>query len=386
MTSPEMQLSVSEHPATVESKSPLMEGWGSRKKEPITLPDKQTISVRSETQKRALRLLINAFNEEKPFVTFEEFLDFDVANRAILNRAQKFSSVSRTIRSLKDNETLIGSGWNIQSITVTGKGVETRPKGYTLTKDQAQKTDAPELILQSFLEDNTVLKQLVTDEPGKIFILQKARRQINSLDQQEKIIFLEKTFAILSDSDPNPNQQNQRDAALDLLRSMNLAGVNKEGLTKAYVEAVSNLREGLNQDSDPYGEIDALLEAGKTIAPFIKKRGPITQSWNRVANTFTGADHDKILDDIEEIRQLIPKTLSEFDTNVLIRIEKGQRNKKIADEFGVPLSSIQQSVRRIINKGMMIPRESEKMPTKQENNLMMASNDTETFPSDMGSV
>ena len=224
-----------------------------------------------------------------------------------------------------------------------------------------QKANLPTLILQSVLDNNTVIKELVTNGPRKKSILEEAGQQINSLEPQEKIIFLQETFAILSDSDHG--YQDKRDAALELLNIMDLKSIDPKELTETYRKAVYNLQENLNQDSDPCGEIDALLEAGKIIAPFIKKNGNITRAWKLVADVFKGdgsdseddrqknLDRQKILNDIEEIRQLISKTLSEFDTKVLISAQRGLRNQQIAAELRVKIKDIQRSKYRIKNKG-----------------------------------
>ena len=220
---------------------------------------------------------------------------------------------------------------------------------YPTALKSAQKVDAPALILQSILDNKTVVKELVTNGPGKTAILERAIQKINPLDEQEKIIFLEEIFVILSDPYASPDQ---RDAVLELLRTMDLTNVSQEGLRKTYVQEVSNLREGLIQDSDQYGTIYMLLEAGKTIAPFIENSQYITQAWKRVAKAFTEDDRQKILDDAEEIRQLIPNTFSEFDTKVLMLAEEGLRSREIAKQLKVPIKDVQRSKERLNDKGI----------------------------------
>ena len=360
MQSPEMQPQVSEYPTKA--------GEGLRQKESITLPEGQTITVRGKQQKRFLSLLITAFNQGT-HVPSEDLLGFDLAKGILPNPMQR-QTLSRALRTLRQN-TLTGTGWDIQSITVTGKGVERRPKGYILKKENAQKADAPTSYLQSILENKIFLKEVVTGGPGKTSILEQAQQQINSLDPQQKIIFLEETFAILSD--PDPKHQDKRDAASELLNIMDLKSIDPKELVKTYIKAVSNLLEGLNQDSDPYGEIDALLQAGKTIASFIENsQGKITRLWNRVANTFIGGDRQKILDDIKEIKQLTLKTLSEFDAKVLMLVEKGQRNEGIAAELGVEIPDIQRSISRLRKGGIKLQsfnRGKGMMRTQQQTQL-----------------
>jgi hypothetical protein len=293
-----------------------MEGESSHKKESIILPDEQTIAVGGEKEKRVLRLLIDAFSQGKPYIPNEKPLGFNSSQGAPPNPMQTKEFYKKAVDNLR-NQALPGTGWNIHSTTVNVNGVGS--KGYTLKQDQAQKVDAPnvdtaELILQSILENKAVLKEVVTEGQGKTSILEKAKQQINFLDPQQKILFLEKTFAILSDS--NPQHQDKRDASLELLNIIDLKSIEPKELAKTYIKAVSNLRENLNQDSDIYGEIDALLQAGKTIVPFIENsKHHIAQPWNRVAKLFTGHDRQKILNDIEEIRQLIPGKSRRYQAN-----------------------------------------------------------------------
>lgn len=261
---------------------------------------------------------------------------------------------------------------NRQSITVSGKGIAIKPRGYVLKKD-AYKVDAPTLLLQSILDNKIILKELVANHPKKASILENAKRQINSLNQQEKVLFLKGTFAILSD--PNPEHQNDRDAALGLLNIMDLKSINPKELTKTYIEAVSNLREDLNKDSDLYGEIHALLEAGKIIVPFIESSVGTTQAWNRVAKAFTGDDRQKILDDIKEIRQLIPKTLSEFDTKVTMFIGRGFSNQDIAIELKVTTPEIKRSAQRLGKRNMKPFRKRGTIQSQESKRLFAAVKD-----------
>lgn len=350
MTSPEMQ------PPTIEG------GDGSLQKESITLPDEQTITVRGEKETRTLRLLITAFNQDKPYVLNEDLLR-DIS-KGIPLRLNTRKPPYKAVHSL--NHKLTGTGWSIQSITVAQNGIERKPKGYVLKKE-VHKVDTLTSYLQSIFHNKTVITELVTNKPGKTSILEEAKQQINSRDLQEKVIFLGKIFVILSD--PDTQSQNQRDAALDLLRVTDLTDVDPEKLKKTYAKAVSSLRENLTQDSDPYGEIHMLLEAGKTIAPFIANRQGIMQSWNHVAKAFTGDDRQKILDDIEEVRQLIPNRFSELDTNVEILINQGLRNQDIATKLHVTLTEIRGSVRRLNKRGVRFSRETGRIRTKQREQL-----------------
>lgn len=217
--------------------------------------------------------------------------------------------------------------------------------------------DRPTELIQGIFNHPELVKRLVGGR-NKHILTEKAA-QINAFDPQEKVIFLEKTFAILSN--PDPLSQNQRDAGLDLLNVTDLADVDREKLKKSYLKAVYNLHKDLNRDSDPYGEIHALLEAGKIIAPFLENSRGVAISWNRVAKAFTGDDCQKILDDIKEIRLLIPKTFSEFDTNVAMHMKDGLRNQEIAEKLGVAPIEINRSISRLKNKD----RDMKKFPRKR---------------------
>lgn len=198
--------------------------------------------------------------------------------------------------------------------------------------------------------------------------LSETKEQINSLTPQEKVIFLEKIFAILSNPDPTSQSQDRRDAVLDMLLVMDLTSINQEELKKTYVKAVFNLREGLNKDSDPYGEIHMLLEAGKTIAPFIGRRQGmgIATSWALIAKTFTGDDRQKILNDIEGIKKLLPRQVTEFDTNVAALLKNNMPNKDIARVLDVPETDVKRSIGRLIDKGLKPSNKRRQGPRRSE--------------------
>lgn len=369
MKSPEMEMRppISEHPtAEPKSKTPsIKEVKGLQTRKYIALPDGQIITFRGEKRIRTLRLLVTSFNQGQPYVPNEEFIGFD-NTKGIPPSLMQRRRVYKAIYGLK-HKTLAGTGWKIQSITVNGKGVEKRPKGYVLKKDK----DAPTSLLRSIFDNETVLSDLVTDRPAKASILEKAKQQINAFDPQEKVLFLEKIFAILSD--PNPDSQNQREAALELLNVVDLKSINPKDLSKSYTKAVYDLWEDLNQDSDPYGEIHALLEAGKIIAPFIENGKAISRAWNPVAEAFVGDVRQKILDDIEKIRQLIPTTISEFDIKVRMYIIKERlRNLEIAVKLGVTELEVRLAAGRLRRKGLLksFPRPRGRMQTEQQKQLV----------------
>lgn len=230
----------------------------------------------------------------------------------------------------------------------------------------------PQELLQDLFGNKEYLRQILIGKNNIPFLEQKKRR-IDDLNPQEKVIFLEQTFAILSD--PNPRSQDQRDVALDLLRIIDLKNIDPEKLKKSYLKAASNLKKNLNIDSDPYGEIHALLEAGKIIVPFIENSRNITQEWNRVAKAFTGLDRQKILDDIKEIRQLMPSKFLELDSNVKILLNEGLRDQDIATELGVEILDIQRSTSRLRGKGIKLGsfnRPKGRMQTEQQKQLFEA--------------
>lgn len=126
--------------------------------------------------------------------------------------------------------------------------------------------------------------------------------KIDAAVSEQKFIFLTTTFGILSN--PNPNSQDQRDLALDLLRIVDLKKFKPTILKGSYLEAVASLKKNWNENSDPYGEIHMLLEGGKIIAPFVKNVEAITQTWAQIASKFQEKDAQYIMNAVEEIKKL----------------------------------------------------------------------------------
>lgn len=237
---------------------------------------------------------------------------------------------------------------------------------------QRPSPNRPQELLQDLLGNKEHLRQILTGENNKPF-LEGEKRKIDNFGPQEKVIFLEQTFAILSD--PNPRSQDKRDVALDLLRIIDLKSINPEKLKKSYLKAASNLKKNLNIDSDPWGEIHALLTAGKIIVPSIEDSRGITLTWKQIAIAFTGTDRQKILDDIKEIRQLMPSKFPELDSNVKILLKEGLRDQDIATQLGVKILDIHRSTSRLRNKGIRLGsfnRKKGKRQTEQQKQLFEA--------------
>lgn len=225
----------------------------------------------------------------------------------------------------------------------------------------------PQEILKELVGDKKYFRQILI---GNKDFLEGKKEQIDHLDPQEKIIFLEKIFAILSD--PDPLSVDQRDAGLELLSSMDLESVNRKKLEEVYRQAIKDLRENLSEDSDPYGEIHMLLEAGKIIAPFIEKNLGIIQSWRNVAKYFTGDNSQKISNDMAEIKQLIAtprKIFSEFDANVKIDVKNGLSDQAIAAKHGEDLKEVKKAIVRLRDKGMKSNRQEGSKPTEEQKKL-----------------
>lgn len=76
------------------------------------------------------------------------------------------------------------------------------------------------------------------------------------MNPQAKLEFLKITYRILSDPD---SSQDQRDAGLELLSVVDLTDVDEKKLRNDYIHSVYYLKDDLTENSDPYGETDALF-------------------------------------------------------------------------------------------------------------------------------
>lgn len=227
--------------------------------------------------------------------------------------------------------------------------------------------DRPEKLLPDIFDgdqfNSTLVRQLNTKlvyRKYKDTILAEKANQINALYPETKLIFIGKIFGILSD--PDPRYQDQRSTGLHLLGVINLESVDSKKLKENYMKSLSDLKENPNNDSGSYGEIYALLEAGKIIAPFLKNTQGILQEWDRIAKLFKkdSEDYQAIHEGIKEIRQ---QGASEFDKRIAELIGERMSNKDIASKLQINELDVKRSTSRLHKRGFTSNRKHGRQPT-----------------------
>lgn len=215
-------------------------------------------------------------------------------------------------------------------------------------------TDRPNSLIAITLKNKGNLRQLLTDSGNKDTLLGKIRQDMDSFDPQEKLSFFRSTLNVLSDG--KSWNQDQRDVALELLKLLDLQKIEGKEIKEYYLISV----DALSLDADPYGEIDALLTAGKIVAPFIPysaaTNGKIDRAWAIVILRCPEDDRQKILDDVAQIKELIPSQDSVFDQQVQTLAQNHQPDNEIAQALKADPDEVARAIDRLKKRGVRIPR------------------------------
>ena len=171
--------------------------------------------------------------------------------------------------------------------------------------------DRPTLLLQSMLGDKKVLSHLISQSQGSDNILDKASIDINGLDKTETASFVKLILDGLSRDDAEWDV-NKRDAANELLFLVNPEKLDKEQVLQFYLDAVSRQ----TADSDPYGSISSLVEAGLTIGHHFpigeETIDKVSNAWSKVADYFEGEDQNFIHGGNNRVIMDIPRALEDL--------------------------------------------------------------------------
>lgn len=158
---------------------------------------------------------------------------------------------------------------------------------------------APEIFIRQFLGDGVILKSLLhaQDTP-----LKRAQKAIHSLNDYEVTDLAAQLINGLGQEESKNRFWNvdRRDGALLLLKEVPLGVTDIEKVQEEYLGAVGKI----DVDSDPFGSVDSLLEAGKVVSPFFvdtpHAKYQVKRAWRRVAK--------EVFKDSEEWKAVAPKT------------------------------------------------------------------------------
>jgi len=171
-------------------------------------------------------------------------------------------------------------------------------------KEQIGEKDPTALFLQRTLGDKEVCSRLIaTNRNGATeAMIGKIEQDLEDFNRQDKARLVKHLFTVMADTGGSSEVQNRRDGAIELLKLVDLEGVDKQQISKAYLTTVS----ALDSSSDPLGEIDALLKAGEMIVPFMPTyRQKVATAWNKVASSFpTEKDQEAYLDILKRVQEM----------------------------------------------------------------------------------
>jgi hypothetical protein len=129
-------------------------------------------------------------------------------------------------------------------------------------------------VLAHYLEPETQ-SQLRKADPG---LEAQITRDLESFDEEGTAELVDRILGTLNRDDEEITQD-ERDAALELLKRVDLSRAPRQALLDSYFKAVSQMPV----EADTYGPKDALLEAGVMIAPQLPNtpivRDRITEAW-----------------------------------------------------------------------------------------------------------
>lgn len=150
--------------------------------------------------------------------------------------------------------------------------------------------DRPAILLESTLGNRETLHHLLSlRSSAKEKVLDEASKEIEALDHAETGRLVQLIFNGLSREDEEWDV-NKRDGALELLWLIDFEKVGRNQLEKDYLNAVATQ----NSDSDPYGSIHSLLDAGQIISdhlPFgVETEDKLAIAWGKVEKYFRDED------------------------------------------------------------------------------------------------
>ena len=133
-------------------------------------------------------------------------------------------------------------------------------------------------------------------------MIREIQKELEDFSPKDKARLVKHLFSTMADTGGSSEVQNRRDGALELLKLVDLEGVNKQQIATAYLKTVSTL----DSNSDPVGEIDALLKAGEMIVPFMPTyRQKVAAAWNKAASSFpTEKDQEAYLDILKRVQEM----------------------------------------------------------------------------------
>lgn len=232
-------------------------------------------------------------------------------------------------------------------------------------KEQIREKDLTELFLQRTLGNEEVCRRLITTNRNRATetMIREIEQDLGDFSLQDKARLVKHLFSTMADTGGSSEVQNRRDGAIELLKLVDLEGVDKRQIFKAYLTTVS----ALDGNSDPLGEIDALLKGGEMIVPFMPTyRQKVATAWNKAASSFpTEKDQKAYLDILKRVQEMecnIPPQLSNFEERVAQLATSGLSNSQIQTALSASPREVLNTIARLTRRKLIEPRPAGRPP------------------------
>lgn len=232
-----------------------------------------------------------------------------------------------------------------------------------MDEKKQEATDSASALVEQILGNEEKLKMLVMGADTD-----RAAIAVSAIISTGDDVAVQKAFLTslirLLGIEGKANETDRRDAAVELLKCapvMDIFSRHSGALFDAYLEAVSNQ----TKENDPFvGSINSLLEVGIALAPYFPvndlSRTQLTHLWNQRAKDFTHTDgREHIEEQAKHIAERMTK-LGSRDARVYDLRARGYKNREIAETLHINEGSVEQSVGRLIDLGILSMRRGTK--------------------------
>lgn len=176
-----------------------------------------------------------------------------------------------------------------------------------MSPEAASGNDSSARLIQTYLYNPGFVDSLVARHPvGNVRV--KASSEIAALGQDSSHQLVDGLLGLLKQesiafavSKQVDRSVDVRDAALALLKMVDLQNLNPNRLLNSYLASV----QGLQADADANGSIASLLEAGKILAPYMPGRNLVVTVWRPVLDRLAEGASDEYRSVLKTYKQMI---------------------------------------------------------------------------------
>ena len=218
------------------------------------------------------------------------------------------------------------------------------------------KMEPYELFLQKTVGNSELRKEILNNGRFREASLNGIKQDLDEFDSQATGLLIRTLLANLVNG--AVWNQDQRDCALQILPLINLGAIEPETLAKYFSASLKRLKD----DADPYGEIDAILQTGKIIAPYIAQHRIMIGRNLRSLSAGFREDEEAYayISDIEkEIGTIMLPPLNATEASVKVLAVEGLSDPEISTRLKIPSRQVAY-IRHKLNQRQEIPPRSTK--------------------------